>query len=81
MKAIAEGHQAVVEVMLANYKVTEEVQYQKTLLKWAIENEHSVLIKVRVISLATYCTSSIIILSYWLIIVCCHTLIATDKTL
>ena len=51
MKAIAGGHQAVVEVMLTNRKVTEEVQYQKTLLEWAIENGHSVLIKVKVIAL------------------------------
>ena len=47
MKAIVEGHQAVVQVMLENCKVTEKVQHQKTLLEWAIENEYSVLIKVK----------------------------------
>ena len=46
MNAIAEGHQAVVEVMLDYCKVTDIVQHQKTLWKWAIQNDHSVLIKV-----------------------------------
>ena len=47
MKAIANGHQAVVKEMLVFHcKVTAEVQPHKTLLEWAIENEYSVLIKV-----------------------------------
>ena len=47
MKAIANGHQAVVKEMLVFHcKVTEKVQPHKTLLEWAIENEYSVLIKV-----------------------------------
>ena len=47
MKAIANGHQAVVKEMLTYHcKVTEKVQPHKTLLEWAIENEYSVLIKV-----------------------------------
>lgn len=47
MKAIANGHQAVVkEMLIFQCKVTEKVQSHKTLLEWAIENEYSVLIKV-----------------------------------
>ena len=58
MNAIAEGYQAVVIAMLHYCKVTEMVQYKKTLLEWAIQNDHSVLIKVKLRS--TYnnnCTS------------------------
>ena len=47
MKAIANGHFAVVkEMLIYNCKVTEKVQHQRTLLEWAIENEYSVLIQV-----------------------------------
>ena len=46
MNAIAEGHQAAVEVMLDYCNVTDIVQHQKTLWEWAIQNDHSVLIKV-----------------------------------
>ena len=58
MKAIVECHQAVVQVMLENCKVTEKVQHQKTLLEWAIENEYSVLIKVKLNSYDDDCNSN-----------------------
>ena len=52
MKAIANGHFAVVKEMLNyNCKVTEKVQHQRTLLEWAIENEYCVLIQVRLVCL------------------------------
>ena len=53
MKAITNGHFAVVkEMLIYNCKVTEKVWHQKTLLEWAIENEYHVLIQVQVMCLA-----------------------------
>ena len=53
MKAITNGHFAVVkEMLIYNCKVTEKVWHQKTLLEWAIENEYRVLIQVQVMCLA-----------------------------
>ena len=52
MKAIANGHFAIVkEMLIFNCKVTEKVQHQRTLLEWAIENEYSVLIQVQPVCL------------------------------
>ena len=60
MKAIANGHQAVVKEMLVYHcKVTEEVQHDKTLLKWAMENEYIVLIKVNYGLYNSDCTNRI----------------------
>ena len=47
MRAIACGHQSVVEMFLEfGCSVDSVVRHQKTLLEWAIENEYNVLIEV-----------------------------------
>ncbi|XP_065884360.1 transient receptor potential cation channel subfamily A member 1-like isoform X2 [Dysidea avara] len=53
MRAIESGHLQVVKGMLMfGYKVHQHVNRQKTLLEWAIENNHSILIK----AMYSHCT-------------------------
>ena len=47
MRAIACGHESVVKAMfIFGYQINNNVKQHKTLLKWAIENDYSVLIMV-----------------------------------